>query len=174
MKCDMCKAEGLLPQEAVADVALSGPWANVCESHLHLGSTGTFFKERPCVECGSATRSLRGGVPRCTSHAAKQQDYRDALTSMLFPARAAEQPEQDRDAEADALAASAAKAAKREARSERALYGVFRRPRGSPKGTRWEQVPPWEGSKAYVVRAAQSYLIEASLEGTFEVAVRPL
>lgn len=54
-------------------------------------------------------------------------------------------------------------------------YGLFSRPRGSKKGTRWKRVfPNIGGSKESVLRCSQSILIGAAFSGPDEIEVRPL
>jgi hypothetical protein len=54
-------------------------------------------------------------------------------------------------------------------------YGLFSRPKGSPKGTRWTRVfPNIGGNKRSVVVRGQSVLINACFSGPDVIEVRPL
>lgn len=66
-ECDVCKLDfpSSPPNDAVADAAVGGPWAFLCEAHVESGTVGNFFEPRPCVKCKKPTKRLFAGEPRC-------------------------------------------------------------------------------------------------------------
>ena len=67
--CDICKLEfpSSVPNVAIADVALGGPWGYVCEAHLANATYGVFISGlRPCHKCKLPTKQVLAGKAHCT------------------------------------------------------------------------------------------------------------